>query len=217
MIDFLEGLPGWLAVSAVAVVVAAEPAVLVGVLLPSVASTVFLGFLSGLGVLPLEAAVLTAGGAAAAGDALAFRAGRRRSWRPTSASRPARALARGWRTATDLYARVGWPAVAAARWVTVARTVVPRLAGRSGMPWWRFLALAVPSALLWSGVLVGGGRLAGASYAEFSRYVGRGGSAVLVLALLTAVAVTAGRRIRRHRDAARSTATTKAGPAAGTA
>jgi len=185
--DLLAGAPGWFVITVVSIVVATEPALLVGVVLPSVTSVLLLGFLSGLGAVPEQVAVPAIALAAVCGDALAFGAGRRRP--PTApAARPDRYLERGWRTAADVLARVGRPAVALARWVTVARTLVPRLAARSGMSWPRFLVLAVPSALLWSGVLVSVGHLAGDSYEQVSQAVGRGGT-VLALVLLTAVAV----------------------------
>ena len=206
MIDVLTQLPGWIAVGAVCVIVAAEPALLVGVVLPSVASMVFLGFLTGLDVVPLWAAVLAAGGAALAGDAWAFRSGRRSTARPSAEGRLGRVVSRGCDKATDLFVRVGVMTVALARWITVARTIVPRLAGNSGLSWPRFLAIAAPSAWLWSSALIGAGNLVGASYAHVGRHVGRGGGAVLVLALAVASVVSIGHWIGRHPDVLRGVA-----------
>ncbi len=207
MIELLAGLPAWAVLAVTCAVVATEPAVLAGVVLPSVASVVFSGFVAGLDGVPLPAAVLLVGAAAAGGDALAFRAGRRRAGDPSGGSPPRRAgLQRGWDRAAALYRRGGPPVVALARWVTVARTVVPRLAGRSGLSWRRYLALALPSAAVWSATLTGAGYAVGASYAQVSRYVGRGGGAVLVLALCAAAVVAAGHWIGRHPHLVRRTA-----------
>jgi undecaprenyl-diphosphatase len=211
VVDVLAGLPFWVVPLVAVVVVAAEPAVLPGIVLPSVASVVLLGFVSGLDVLPLWAAVALVAVAAAAGDAAAFRAGRRhltttRAPGCGAGTRMGRAIGRGWEQAERLYTRVGRPMVALARWVTVARTLVPRLAGMSGLSWARFLALAVPSALLWAASLTAAGYLVGASYAEVSRYVGRGGGALLTLALSLAGVVALGHWMGRHPDPVRRTA-----------
>ncbi len=207
MIEVLAGLPPWLVLLVTCAVVATEPAVLAGVVLPSVASVVLTGFVAGLGVVPLWVAAVLVAGAASGGDALAFAAGRRRAGTAAGGA-PARrpGLQRGWDRAADLYRRVGRPVVALARWVTVARTVVPRLAGGSGLSWSRYLVLAVPSAVVWSATLTGAGYAVGASYAEVSRYVGRGGGALVVVALAGAAVVVAGHWIGRHPDVVRATA-----------
>ena len=207
MIEVLAALPPWLVLLVTCAVVTTEPAVLAGVVLPSVASVVLTGFVAGLDVVPLWVAVVLVAAAASGGDALAFAAGRRQQGTPDGHARPRRAgLQRGWDRAAAFYRRAGWPVVAAARWVTVARTVVPRLAGRSGLSWPRFLVLAVPSAVVWSAALTGAGYAVGASYAEVSRYVGRGGGALVVVALAGAAVVAAGHWIGRHPDVVRATA-----------
>jgi undecaprenyl-diphosphatase len=212
VIEVLAALPPWVVLLVACAVVAAEPAVLAGVVLPSVASVVLTGFVAGLGVVPLVVAVVLVAAAAAGGDALAFAAGRRRAGSPAGPAPPRRAgLQQAWDRAAALYVRVGRPAVALARWVTVARTVVPRLAGTSGLSWPRYLALAVPSAVVWSTALTGAGYAVGASYAEVSRYVGRGGGALVVVALAGAAVVAAGHWIGRHPDVVRATAGRLAG------
>ncbi len=211
MVELLAGLPAWVVPLAAVVIVVAEPALLPGIVLPSVASVVLVGFVAGLDVLPLWAAVALVAVAAVVGDAAAFRAGRHRRTTTRApgcgaGTRTGRALGRGWEQAERLYARVGRPMVALCRWITVARTLVPRLAGRSGMTWGRYLVLAVPSAVLWAATLTTAGYLVGASYAEVSRYVGRGGGALLALALATAGVVALGHWLGRHPDPARRTA-----------
>ena len=205
VIEVLAGLPPWVVLLVACAVVAAEPAALAGVVLPSVASVVLTGFVAGLGVVPLVVAVVLVAAAAAGGDALAFAAGGARGARPGPRPRGA-GLQQAWDRAAALYVRVGRPAVALARWVTVARTVVPRLAGTSGLSWPRYLVLAVPSAVVWSAALTGAGYAVGASYAEVSRYVGRGGGALVVVASAGAAVVAAGHRIGRHPDVVRATA-----------
>ncbi len=211
MIELLAGLPAWVVLAVTCAVVATEPAVLAGVVLPSVASVVFTGFVAGLDGVPLWVAALLVAAAAGGGDALAFRAGRRGPASPDGGAPVGDgwlhgSVRRGWDRAAGLYRRGGRPVLALARWVTVARTVVPRLAGRSGLSWPRYLALALPSAAVWSATLTGAGYAVGASYAQVSRYVGRGGGAVLVLAVCAAAVVAAGHWIGRHPDLVRRTA-----------
>ena len=57
MLEWRSGVPGWLALGLVAAVVVAEPALLAGIVLPSVGASVSLGFPSSTGAVPLEGAV----------------------------------------------------------------------------------------------------------------------------------------------------------------
>jgi membrane protein DedA with SNARE-associated domain len=64
MIEALAALPPWLVLLVTCAVVATEPAVLAGVVLPSVASVVLTGFVAGLDVVPLWVAVVLVAAAA---------------------------------------------------------------------------------------------------------------------------------------------------------
>lgn len=201
MVDWLSGLPGWVALLAVGAVVLAEPALLVGVVLPSVASLVFLGFLTSLGVVPLWVAVVVGAGSALAGDTLAFRAGRHRTAAaPGAGGALARRADRGWARAARLYDRAGPWAVPAARWVTVARTLVPRAAAAKGLTWPRFLAFSAPSALVWTTTLVTAGHLVGASYERVTAAVGRGSGAIVLLVAMAVGVIALGRWAGRRPD-----------------
>ncbi len=66
MIEVLAALPPWLVLLVTCAVVTTEPAVLAGVVLPSVASVVLIGFVAGLDVVPLWVAVVLVAAAASA-------------------------------------------------------------------------------------------------------------------------------------------------------
>jgi membrane-associated protein len=102
--------------------------------------------------------------AAAAGDSVGYAFGSRlgRPWLVTRVQRgrlDARHLAR----AETFYARFGWFAVVAARWIPWVRTFTPILAGTARMPYARFLSANVVGALTWGVVLVVLGHLSAAN------------------------------------------------------
>jgi membrane-associated protein len=102
--------------------------------------------------------------AAVAGDSVGYAFGSRlgRRWLLTRVQHgrlDARHLAR----AEGFYARFGWFAVVAARWVPWVRTFTPILAGTARMPYARFLSANVTGALTWGVALVVLGHLAAAN------------------------------------------------------
>jgi membrane protein DedA with SNARE-associated domain len=110
------------------------------------------GALAGLGHLDLGAALALATFAAVAGDLAWFELGRRRgdsilgllcriSLEPDSCVRRTR----------NFFGRWGAGALVVAKFVPGLSTAAPPLAATNGMPVWRFLALDVVGAALWSG------------------------------------------------------------------
>jgi membrane-associated protein len=102
--------------------------------------------------------------AAVAGDSVGYAFGARlgRPWLLSRVHRgrlDARHLAR----AEAFYARFGWFAVVAARWIPWVRTFTPILAGTSRMPYARFLSANVMGALTWGVALVVLGHLSAAN------------------------------------------------------
>jgi membrane-associated protein len=102
--------------------------------------------------------------AAAAGDSVGYAFGSRlgRPWLVTRVQRgrlDVRHLAR----AETFYARFGWSAVVAARWIPWVRTFTPILAGTARMPYARFLSANVVGALTWGVALVVLGHLSAAN------------------------------------------------------
>jgi membrane-associated protein len=102
--------------------------------------------------------------AATAGDSVGYAFGSRlgRPWLVARVQRDrldARHLAR----AEGFYARFGWVAVVAARWIPWVRTFTPVLAGTARMPYPRFLSANVVGGLTWGVALVVLGHLSAAN------------------------------------------------------
>jgi membrane protein DedA with SNARE-associated domain len=83
-----------------------------------------------------------------------------------------------------------------ARFITGLRVFAALLAGASKMPWRVFVVYNVAGAVLWSIVITSLGYLFGASLPLLVKWVGRSGTILLIVAIVTAVVVW---RVRRHR------------------
>jgi membrane protein DedA with SNARE-associated domain len=193
-------LPPSLMCAVPALVVLAEPALLVGVVLPSVGSMLLLGFLAHAGAVPLVPAMACGVAGATVGDSLGYLAGRRWSRRRDRLRRLVGAVR--WDRAESFVLRFGGWAVVAARFLTGLRTLVPRLGGLSGMPYRRFLAFSGPAGAVWGAGFVAVGYLAGASYGRVAGLLGTGGMMALGALALAVVAGWVVLRVRRWRRAA---------------
>jgi membrane-associated phospholipid phosphatase len=99
-----------------------------------------------------------------------------------------------------LLAERGGRAVGLGRFVAFARTLTPRLAGMSGLPYSRVLPWNVLGVLGCVGGSVVVGYLAGGSYALVADLFGRATGALLLLMLVIVVLVVVGRYLGRHRN-----------------
>jgi membrane-associated protein len=104
--------------------------------------------------------------AAAAGDSVGYAFGRRlgRPWIVRRAAR-GRLSPRHLERAESFYARYGWLAVVAARWIPWVRTLTPIVAGTAQMPYTRFVTANLVGALTWGVALVVLGHLSAANSA----------------------------------------------------
>lgn len=194
MLERIQGLP-WPAVLLVsALILAGEPALLAGIVLPSVSTALGLGFLANAGTLPLPLALGTAAAAVIVGDFVSYAAGRRRS------AGSSQLLPKRQARVAALVARHGGRAIFMARWVVGARTLVPRLAGSGGTTLWAFTRWSVPAGLAWSSCYVLGGYLAGDAYQQVSAVAGQASLALVGLGLAVAGAFAAGRWAGRNSE-----------------
>ncbi|GAA4577359.1 hypothetical protein GCM10023176_50700 [Micromonospora coerulea] len=200
----VQGLPSLLIYLVAATIVAAETAVIFGLLVPGEATLLLVGFLAYAGTLRIIPALLAMTGAAVIGDTLAFRAGRRYGPRLRASGLGARVGPDRWRRADELLDRLGGRGIFAARWVAFARTLVPRLAGAGGLPYRRFAPWNLAGVATWVGASVLLGYLAGESYERVSHLLGRATGAVGVLLLCLVAVVLAGRWLGRNPDPARA-------------
>ncbi|MGW5721549.1 DedA family protein [Amycolatopsis sp. NPDC003865] len=127
-------------------VIAAETALLPGIVLPTLSTLLLMGFLAERGTLHFGLALPVAVVAAVLGDQFAYLEGRR-----LRRSRLAGRIGQDrWDRAEKAVARYGVPAVIAGRCLAGLRTLVPRVAGSAAMPYRRFAAGSVCAAVLWA-------------------------------------------------------------------
>jgi membrane protein DedA with SNARE-associated domain len=190
---------GWWSYVIVFAATAGETSVFVGLLLPGEMVILFASALAGRGDLDvtLLSAVVVTGGVT--GDSLGYALGRHRALRPRG---------RRWRRtghdrhrgkAQAFLRRHGGAAVFTGRFIGFVRTFLPYLAGRSGMPYRRFLLHSAAASLVWGLGNVLLGYFAGTAAAGFLHSAGAIGIAVLVAAAVATHGIT--RILPRHRTA----------------
>lgn len=204
VLTLLRDLPPLLVYLVAAVVVAAETALIVGLLAPGEATLLLVGFLAQTGTLRLWPAIVVMSAAAALGDTMAFRSGRRYGPRLRSSGWGERVGDDRWRRADGMVNRLGGRGVLGARWLAFVRTLVPRLAGAAGMPYRRFAPWNLGGVVSWVGASVLVGYLAGESYETVSGYLGRATGAVLALLAAIVAIVLIGRWLGRNPDPVRA-------------
>ena len=187
----------------VAAVVLAESVLLLSVFAPSLTTLLVGGFLartgSGEATVRLPLLITTAVCAVVVGDLLAQRTGRRLGPRLGTGAVGRRIPQTLLRRTYRLLARRGGAAVFLCRFLPLARTVAPHLAGAAGLRYRRIAPYSLAAALVWASAEAGAGYALGASYTELAAWATPvlGGAAAL---LLTALLVT--RRRAAQQDAA---------------
>ena len=189
MLAQLLAQPAWLVYGVVGMVILLEGAVPAGVLLPGEATALLGGATVALGASELVPMVLVVVVAAALGDGIGFRVGTLTGTRALRSRVLRSRRERITRLQVGLVNR-GALAFVGARWTAFVRTIVPALAGASGMPYRRFAPWNALGALTWGTTSVVLGAAAGRSYAEVQTWLG-GGGAVLFVAAVAAVALVA--------------------------
>jgi membrane-associated protein len=163
-----------------------ETAVFAGLIVPVGALIAFAAMLASRGLMdPVQVAVIALSGAIA-GDQIGYAVGR---WVLAGARPRGGRITRVWRAALtraeSLMRNRGLIGVSVARTIPFVRTMMPWLAGRSGIPWVRFFAYDFLGVLLWGSIYVGGGLIAGEGWRQVAgRYGETAGVAALGLALL---------------------------------
>lgn len=177
-LTWLRVMPGWLILAAAALVIAAETSLLVGMVLPGESAVLALGLLAHQGIVSLLPAALTAAAAAVIGVHAGYWVGRYRGL-PTGS-----VLRRPTLRAVELFGRLGPAALWLGQWTVGVRTLAPRLAGCSGMPYHRFARYSALTATTWGATLVLLGTLTGEYSAAMLQWLGYGPAGVLALLLV---------------------------------
>ncbi|GAA2063164.1 hypothetical protein GCM10009757_47820 [Streptomyces cheonanensis] len=153
----------WMAYGVVAAVVWAESVLLVGAFVPTLTVLLTAGALARAGQLSGPVVVAVAAGAVVAGDLSGHRVGRVLGGRLRGGRLGRRVPEAAWRRAVALMGRHGGRAVFGGRFVPVVRTLVPHLAGATGVPFRRVAPYSVVAAVVWAGAEVGAGYAAAVS------------------------------------------------------
>jgi membrane-associated protein len=182
-----------------------ETALFAGLILPVGALIAFAAMLASRGLFdPTEVALVALAGAFI-GDQLGFVVGR---WFVLRAQPPRGEIATLWGTAlrkTEALVRSrGFVGIAAARPIPFVRTIMPWFAGRSGVPWSRFVLYDTIGIILWGAIYIGGGFLAGESWRQIASRYGEEAGAILVVAGIVIFALLSrgwlGRILARRRN-----------------
>lgn len=194
--------PVWLLVVS-GLLVFVEDAIFVGFVVPGETAAVLAGVASGAGTVPLAAALAVVIVAAIVGDSVGYEVGRK--WfAPALEKVPfLRKHEARIESARDFLRRRGGAAVFLGRFTAFFRAMMPALAGASKMPYRRFLPWNALGGIIWGGVFVTLGYLAGNSYHHLEKIVGRGfavGVAVVVVIALIVWRVRSERRIDDFED-----------------
>lgn len=200
---FLDALVHWppaLIYLVAAVVIAAETGTIAGLVLPGELTLLIVGFLSYDGTLHLAVSLPVMVVAGLVGDALAYRAGRRLGSRVRTGRLGARVGEHRWARADGLLRRYRGRAVFVARFIAFARTLTPRLAGMSGLPYRHILPWNILGVLGCAGGTVMIGYAAGRSYATVADIFGQATGALLGLIVVIVILVIIARYLGRHPD-----------------
>lgn len=156
--------PGWLAL-ALFTTAFFESLAIAGVIVPGVAILFAVAVLAGETGMPLPEALIWAGFGAIAGDTISFSLGRLFQGRLTTRW-PLSRYPKIIRTGERFFIRHGGKSVVIGRFVGPVRPIIPLVAGALMMPWRRFLAFNISSAMGWALVYVFPGFLVGSTLAS---------------------------------------------------
>jgi undecaprenyl-diphosphatase len=162
--DWLALYPEWLAF-ALFLTAFLESLALAGIVIPGVAILFAISALAGQTAMPLAAVLIWAGAGAISGDGLSFAIGRRFQGRLNKLwplNRYPGLIIKG----EQFFRRHGGKSVIIGRFVGPVRPIVPLIAGALLMPWRRFLAFNLSSAVGWAPVYILPGYLVGSAMAS---------------------------------------------------
>ena len=197
LLDGILGLDPMLILAVTGLLVFLEDAIFLGFVIPGETAAVLAGVGAGLGHVPLAASLAVVIVAAIVGDSVGYEVGRK-FFGPRVLTMPLleRHTERIGR-AQQFLQRRGGVAVFLGRFTAFFRAMMPALAGASHMPYRKFLVWNAAGGVVWGTVFVMVGYVAGASYHQVEKQVGRGiavGVAVVVVAAIITWRVRSERR-----------------------
>jgi membrane protein DedA with SNARE-associated domain len=198
LVDKLLGVPGWVVLVVMGLVVFAEDALFVGFVLPGETVAVLSGVAAKFGHVSLTGCVAVAIVAAVVGDSVGYEIGKHLGARVLEMDflqdRKERI-----EKAQEFLARRGGSAVFLGRWIAFFRAVMPALAGTARMPYPKFLVWNAAGGIVWGATVVLLGYAAGASYKTIESRFGSTTAYVLGGVVVVGLAVWFVRRHLRER------------------
>ena len=180
------------------VVTLAETAFFIGLLIPAEATVLVAAALAEQRLLELDQVVVATLLGAFAGDQIGYALGRFGGARAARGGRIGRIWAKYEPRAMAMFSRHSIVAVSLARFISFVRTLMPWLAGMSGMSYRRFIFFDALGVLGWGGLSVAAGYLAGESWRRAADTFGATTAAIVAIALLIAGIVYLRRRRGRE-------------------
>ncbi len=201
--DTLVSVPVWLLLTLVFLFPALEASVFLGLVVPGETMVVLGGVAAQGGRVPLVAVIAAAIVGAVVGDQVGFHVGRR--YGPRLVGRMPADTRRGQHlgSAMSFVRRRGPIAVTFGRWTASLRSLVPGIAGMSGMGQRSFTAANLVGGVVWASAVAGGGYLAGKSYRALESNLGLAANIMLGLTVVLVLALWL-RMVVRHRREMRS-------------
>jgi membrane protein DedA with SNARE-associated domain len=176
----------------------AEGAALIGLFLPGETAMILGGVLVSQGRAGLGGMLLAGCLGSALGDSIGYWVGHRFGGALRQSRLGRRVGDQRWQRADVYLEEKGAKAVFFGRFLGFLRTLVPPLAGSSGMRYQRFVAFNAPAAALWAGMFIFLGLAAGRSWRVVSEWAGRA-SALLLVLLAVGIGLFMGARWVRSR------------------
>jgi membrane-associated protein len=202
IVDHLLSTPAWLTLLVIFAVPALEASAFLGFVFPGETVLILGGVVASQGRVPVAAVLAVGIGGAIIGDAVGYLVGRR--WGRVILDSVLGRFVKAEhldRAETALADRGGWT-VFVGRFTAALRVLIPGLAGMGGMPYRRFAAFNIAGAVLWGGLMVLAGYLAGNSWHTIGHLISGAGLALLAVAVVAFVIFRIVRR-RRRRQAQR--------------
>lgn len=195
LLDGLSGTNPLVIACIVFALVFAEDAIFVGFVIPGETAAVVGGVIASRGVFPWWLMIAIVVTAAITGDTVGYEIGKHFGPR-VMALKILDKRREQLQRAEDFLKDKGGLAVFLGRFTAFFRAVMPALAGLSRMPYRRFAFWNFSGGIVWGSLFVTLGFVAGNSYEEVARLVGRGSAAVVAV---IAVAILLVWQIRKHR------------------
>jgi membrane-associated protein len=199
VLDTLVSVPAWLLLSLVFLFPALEASIFLGLVVPGETMVILGGVAADAHRVPLVAVILLAIAGAVIGDQVGFYVGRRFGPGLVARLPDGSRRAEHMESALSYLRRRGPAAVTLGRWTASLRSLVPGIAGMSGMRQRSFTTANALGGIVWATVVALAGYAAGASYKVLESRLGLAANILLgvVVALVGVIWMLSVMRRRR--------------------